>query len=182
VLTHAEQPRAQFLLLGYYFALLLTTCQSVKLASRRASDEHLADLVRLTTSILNLAMDTADSRTQHLTDHIYHIITFSAITLCRLLGLYEGRISLTHDITALDDLVSRLVDWLKSIGLRCHVAHMLGNVVASQQRKLRPNTHPTPMSSTSIDALPFDTNMLYPEFINAEMFDINTEGFWPSWN
>jgi hypothetical protein len=59
---------------------------------------------------------------------------------------------------------------------------MLGNVVASQQGKLRPNTHPTPMSSTSIDALPFDTNMLYPEFINAEMFDINAEDLWPSWN
>ena len=149
--------------------------------SKNISDDALGGLIRLTTSIINLAIDTTDERTQHLTDHIYHIITFSAITLCRLLSAYEDQLSVSHDVASLDTLVTSLVDWLKSIGLRSHVAHMLGGVVLSQQRKLRPEAQPTPYSTTSATSLPFDTALLYPEFINAEMFDIHFDEDWQAW-
>lgn len=167
--------------MGYQFALLLTSCQSIKLTSRRISDDLLAEHVQCASSILNLAMDTTDSRTQHLTDHIYHIITFSAITLCRLVSTYEDRLAAIHDIGALDFLVTKLITWLKSIGLRSHIARLLGNVVESQQKKLRPKGQASPISADSSEALPFDTALLYPDFINAEAFNINVESLWPTW-
>ncbi|SPN98645.1 related to nicotinamide mononucleotide permease [Cephalotrichum gorgonifer] len=175
-----DQPRSQFLQMGYYFALLLTLGQAVKSTHSRMGDSPLSELVRLTTSIINLAMDTTDERTQHLTDHIYHVITFSALTLCQLLNNYEERLCLSHDISALDSLVTKLVVWFRSIGLSCHVTHMLGNLVYAQQTKLRPDAAGTPYSGAGLEGLP-SPNLEFPEFISGEMFDVETE-LWPPWD
>ncbi len=176
LINSLEQPRSQFLQMGYYFARLLSLRRAVKATHSRMGDSPLSKLIRLTTSILNLAMETADERTQHLTDNIYHIVTFSAITLCQLLRKYEDQLRHSQDVPALHSLVGRLVAWLRSIGLRCHVAHMLGDLVSAQQRRLRPGG--TPSSGNSVFAGLASTNTLFPHIISAEMLEGET-GLWP---
>lgn len=197
--TPTDQSRSQFMQMGYNFAHLLVICQSNKLTSRRIVNADLRALVDGTEEILNLAMNTTDARTQHLTDHIYHVITFSAITLCRLLSTYENTLlePLAYDVAGLDGLVTRLITWLKSIGPRSHVAHMLGSVVASQQKKLRPQAcmqvHDNSVidsrlrddgdsGAQSVESLPFDTALLYPDFIQADLFDYSADDLWPTWD
>ena len=178
--------------MGFHFALLLAHCQSLKSTTALMCGSILAEMVRLSTSIINLAIDTTDERTRHLTDHIYHIITFAAITLCRLVNAYEPKLrAAKHDIHALDELIWRLVSWLKSIGLPCHVAHMLGNIVSMQHEKLRPGARPQ-ASVSPYDAmsrpghqrgLPSDGSFLYPEFTGAELFDLDSDPtLWPDWD
>ncbi len=177
-----EQPRSQFLQMGYYFARLLSLRRAVKATHNRMGDPPLSELIRLTTSIINLAMETADERTQHLTDNIYHIVIFAAITLCQLLRKYEDQLRKSQDVPALDLLVSRLVAWLRSIGLRCHVAHMLGDLVSAQQRRLRPEGTP---SGNSVSAGLSSTNTLFPHIISAEMLQGETDlwpDLWPPWD
>ncbi|KPI35775.1 putative transcriptional regulatory protein [Cyphellophora attinorum] len=174
-----QQPRSQFLVMGDHFALLLLASRS---KSRIANDdEALSELVRLSTSILNLFLNTDDDRIQHLTDHIYHIFTFAAITLCRLLEAHEARLRKSHDVASLDSLVSRLVLWLKSVGPKSHVAHMLGSVVASEQKRLRPESQPTPIGSiASVESLQYDSTLMFPDFFEA--FDMDAESMWPTWD
>lgn len=209
-----DQPRAQFLQMGYHFAFLLAYCQSFKSAtvSARMRGSVLAEMIQKCTAIINLAMDTTDERTRHLTDHIYHIITFSAITLCGLLHSYESKIRVAnHDVAALDTLVLRLVKWLRSIGLPCHAAHLLGDILSAQHKKLRPNAQllepispytdmtasPTTLLRRSQGHGPgqdqylqpqpqqtFPDNMAYhfPDFIGSELWDVSAESpFWPQW-
>lgn len=58
-------------------------------------------------------MVTAGDRTTHLTGHIYHVVAFSALTLCRLVHKYEPQLRAEgHDIAALDNFVITLVSWL----------------------------------------------------------------------
>lgn len=143
-------------------------------------ESPLSELIRLTTSIINLAMETADERTQHLTDNIYHIVTFSAMTLCQLLRKYEDQLGNSHDVPDLDSLVSRLVAWLRSIGLRCHVAHMLGDLVSAQQKTLRPGVAGTPSGNSAFADMP-SPNTLFPDIISAEMLEGETD-LWPPWD
>ena len=140
----------------------------------------LSELIRLAISIINLAMETTDERTQHLTDNIYHIVTFSAITLCQLLRNYEEQLRLSHDVPALDGLVSRLVGWLGSIGLGCHVAHMLGDLMAAQQRTLRPGVGEGQAGVEVVVGAP-SPSVLFPEVISGEMLYGETE-LWPPWD
>lgn len=149
--VRVDQPRSQFLQMGYHFALLLTFCQSLRTATSETRNTMLSEMIDPCTSIMNLAVDTTDERTQHLTDHIYHVITFSAITLCRLLSTYEDKLRDSHDPQALDALVTRLVVWLRSIGLSCHVAHMLSDVVSAQHKKLRPGAQPVAYAASDAD-------------------------------
>lgn len=169
--------------MGYYFAFLITRNQSMRRRNNGLSPSDLAELLRLIASILHLAIDTIDERTQHLTDHIYHIITFSALILCRLLHKYEDKLKLSHDIESLHLLVSRTVGWLRAIGLSCHVAHMLARTIEAQHKKIRPmetnmaNNDPIYQSPT------FDLSAGFPEYLTAEMFDIDTDDSWPmTWN
>ena len=74
---------------------------------------------------MQLALDTTDDRTRHLSDHVYHMITFAAVTLCRLLHMYETQVAASHNVMELDSLILTLVTWLYSIGLPCHVAGAL---------------------------------------------------------
>jgi len=161
--------------MGFYFARLLVYDQSLKTGSSAVRESLLSEMVRLSTSIINLAMETTDERTQHLTDHIYHMISFAAVTLCRLLRNYEEQLSISHDLNRFDELILSLVSWLHAIGLPCHVAHTMGDVVAAFHKKLRPGAGPSPSTSyVGVDpAIQDDFAQLFPEFYGLPPFDIS---------
>ncbi|KAH8763478.1 hypothetical protein F5882DRAFT_453327 [Hyaloscypha sp. PMI_1271] len=164
-----DQPRSQFIQIGFHFARLLVYDQALK--SRSAA------MTRLSAAIIQLALDTADLRTRHLSDHIYHMITFAAVTLCRLLHMYEDQLASTHRIMELDSLVLTLVTWLHSIGLPCHVAHTLGDVVAAFHENPRTNAHPSPY-----DQVQDDIGLYFPELLGIETFDGGNFDFIPDWD
>ncbi|KAF1360681.1 hypothetical protein EJ07DRAFT_165292 [Lizonia empirigonia] len=157
-----DQPRSQFIQMGYHFAQLLTYDRSLKIRSAAVRETLLIEMVRLSTTIMKLAMDTADERTRHLTDHIYHMLSFAAFTLSRLLHKYEEQLAATHDLLELDRLVLSLAAWLHAIGLPCHIAHTMGSVVAAFHAKLRPEIE----SASYIDvdpAIQDDFARFFPE-------------------
>ncbi|KAK0384886.1 hypothetical protein NLU13_7365 [Sarocladium strictum] len=134
-----NQPRSQFLQMGFHFAHLLAYYQSLKSLRSTMGTSTLSEMVRLSKTIINLAIDTSDDRTRHLTDHIYHVVTFSALTLIHLLNTSERKIhtATNHSVSDLDALIIKLVRWLRSIGLSCHVSHLLSDVVQTQFEKFR---------------------------------------------
>ncbi|KAH7304205.1 putative C6 finger domain protein [Stachybotrys elegans] len=189
------QPRSQFLQMGFHFAYLLAYCQSLKSPKSVMHSSVLKEMIQHCKSIINLAIDTTDERTRHLTDHIYHIITFSALTLCRIVHTYESKLrSANHNVADIDALIFRLINWFRSIGLPCHVAHILGDILSAQFQKLRPAFQPTVATATSSMVqdsevmssnedlfLPTDLSF-YPNFIEAELFgiDMGVQN-WPEW-
>ncbi|KAF2791830.1 hypothetical protein K505DRAFT_418841 [Melanomma pulvis-pyrius CBS 109.77] len=170
-----DQPRSQFVQMGFHFAQLLIYDQSLKTRSAAARESLLSEMIRLSTAIINLAMETTDERTRHLTDHIYHMISFASVTICRLLHNYEEQLSLTHNLHSLDTLILSLVSWLHAIGLPCHVAHTMGDVVAAFHKKLRPDYGPSPSTSyAEVDpAIQDDFAQLFPELFGAASFDMS---------
>lgn len=152
-------------------------------------------MIELSRKIINLAIDTTDDRTRHLTDHIYHIVTFSALTLCRLVHMYEDQLLVANiEVDDLDHMVIRLIAWLRSIGLPCHAAHLLSDIVSSQFHKLRPAVQSIPANNASssiqdydglsnfgVSALSPNVGFLYPDLIGSELFDIG-DGTWPQWS
>jgi hypothetical protein len=174
--ARADQPRSQFIQMGFHFAQLLVYDQALKSRSAAVRESRITEMTRLSAAIMQLALDTADNRTRHLSDHIYHMITFAAVTLCRLLHMYENQLAATHNIMDLDALVLTLVTWLHSIGLPCHVAHTLGDVVAAFHGKLRPNAHPSPY-----DQAQDDIALYFPELLGIETFDGGNFDFIPDW-
>lgn len=169
-----DQPRSQFVQMGFYFAQLLVYDQALKTRSAAVRESLLSEMVRLSTAIISLAMETTDERTRHLTDHIYHMISFAAVTLCRLLHNYEEQLSSSRDLHSLDELILSLVSWLHAIGLPCHVAHTMGDVVAAFHKKLRPDFGSSPSTSyAGVDpAIQDDFAQLFPEFYGTASFDI----------
>ncbi|QPH03834.1 hypothetical protein C2857_000214 [Epichloe festucae Fl1] len=151
-----NQPRSQFLHMGFHFAHLFAYYQSLKSPQMMMDSTILSEMIHLSRTIINLAIDTADERTRHLTDHIYHIVTFSALTSCQLLHNYASELeAIDYDIYALDSLIYTLINWFDSIGPRCDAAHLLGHIVSVQFQKLRPGFRPAESS------LPYD--MIGPE-------------------
>jgi hypothetical protein len=63
--------------MGFHFAQLLIYEQALSSRSAAVRESLLSEMVRLSAAILTLAMETTDLRTQHLSDHIYHVITFA---------------------------------------------------------------------------------------------------------
>jgi hypothetical protein len=178
----SDQPRSQFLQMGYHFAQLLAFGQSLKSGTVVVRESLVSEMVRLSATILQLAMETADERTRHLTDHIYHIITFSSVTLCRLLNTYEDQLRASNDIPALDLLVLQLVAWLRSIGLPCHVAHTLGDVVSALHKKLRPHAQAAEYANSETDqSIDIDIAFTFPELFGSEFYEINSGELWPGW-
>ncbi|CAL5868598.1 uncharacterized protein PFLUO_LOCUS2825 [Penicillium psychrofluorescens] len=161
-----EQPRSQFLMMGFHFSNLLLYEHALKSKSARARDSVVSEMIRHSTTIIQLAMDTVDDQTRHLSDHIYHMITFAAIVICRLLNVYEGQLTFTHNIAELDSLIHSLVEWLPCIGLPCHAAHTLGNIIAKVHQKLRPRVEKTPLTALA-DEFPDENfnNYYFPEFL-----------------
>ncbi|KAF5654102.1 hypothetical protein F25303_1712 [Fusarium sp. NRRL 25303] len=154
VLFH--EPRSQFLQMGFHFAHLLAHCQSLKSPKSVMHSSVLKEMIKHSKIIINLAIDTTDDRTRHLTDHIYHILSFSALTLCRIVHTYESKLRATnYDTTELDNIVFKLINWFKTIGLPCHAAHILGDIVHAQFQKLRPDFQPsTPLVSGALSENP----------------------------
>lgn len=161
--------------MGFEFAQLLIFDKALKSRSAAVRESLVSEMIRHSTSIIKLALDTTDARTRHLSDHVYHMITFAAITLCRLLHMYEGQVASSHNVLELDSLILTLVSWLHSIGLPHHIAHTLGVVVAAFHQKLRPNSHPSP--NTQPDE---DIRLYFPELLGIETFDGNFD-FLPDW-
>lgn len=167
--------------MGFHFAQLLIYEQALNSRSASVRESLLSEMVRLSAAILTLAMETADIRTQHLSDHIYHIITFAAITLCRLLHKYEDQLTGSHNVAELDQLVSTLVTWLSSIGLPCHVAHKLSEIVSAFHEKLRPNARPTPMFEED-SQWQQDLTGSFPDLgTDLELFYSENGEFFPDW-
>ena len=162
--------------MGFHFAQLLVYDQALKSRSAAVRESLLSEMIRLAAAMIQLALDTADVRTRHLSDHVYHMITFAAVTLCRLLHMYEKQVASSHNIVELDSLVLTLVTWLHSIGLPCHVAHTLGDVVAAFHEKLRPNAHPS-----SYEEAQDDIGLYFPELLGIETFDGGNFDFLPNW-
>ena len=168
--------------MGFYFAHLLAR-------SRSRSVAILADTIHLSRTIINLAIETSDDRTRHLTDHIFHILIFAALTLLRLVYMYERKLLASgHDIAALDQLVANLIGWMSSIGLQCHVAHMLSQMLLTQFRKFRPefvltgcNDHADIGISEGVSDWDQDVAFTIPEFIESELFNFDGNTAWPQW-
>lgn len=154
-------------MMGFHFSNLLLYEHGLKAKVIHNRDHLVSEMVRHSTAIVHLAMDTVDERTRHLSDHIYHMITFAAIIICRLLNSYETQLGLTHNTAELDSLVLNLVQWLHSIGLPCHAAHTLGNIIAKVHQRLRPRVEAVPITAPP-DEFPPDesfTNYYFPEFL-----------------
>lgn len=152
--------------MGFHFSNLLLYEHALKSRVAQARESLVSEMIRHSTTIVHVAMDTVDERTRHLSDHIYHMITFAAIIICRLLNSYEEQLSTTFNIEELDALIQDLVQWLHSIGLPCHAAHTLGNIIAKVHQKLRPRVEKTPLPAF-VDDLPEEnfTNYYFPEFL-----------------
>ncbi|KAJ5972852.1 uncharacterized protein N7479_002770 [Penicillium vulpinum] len=170
-----EQPRSQFLSMGFHFCHLLLYEHALKTKSSRARESVVSEMIRHSTAIVQLAMNTVDERTRHLTDHIYHMITFAAIIVCRLLNAYQEQVASTHNVDELELLVRDLVQWLYSIGLPCHAAHTLGNIVAKVHQKLRPHVELPPANPQPYELLGELNNHYFPEFLGLGM---SADGNW----
>ena len=142
-----DQPRSQFVQMGFCFAQLLTYDQSLKTRSAAVRESLINEMVRLSPAIINLAMNTADERTRHLTDHIYHMLGFAAIALSRPLHYHEEQLAASCDLHGLDCFILALVNWLHNIALPCHVGHTMGNVAAAFHKKLCPKSGQSPSNS-----------------------------------
>ncbi|KAF2831243.1 hypothetical protein CC86DRAFT_136873 [Ophiobolus disseminans] len=176
-----DRPRSQFLKMGFYFAQLLTYDQSLKTRSTAARESLINEMIRLSTAIVSLAMNTTDERTRHLTDHIYHMISFAAVTLSRLLHTYEPQLAASHDIPGLEDLISSLVAWLHDIGSPSHIAHTMGNVVTAFHKKLRRGSGLSPTASfEDVDTeIHDDFAQLFPELFGARPFIVGSVSMLP---
>jgi len=178
-----DQPRSQFLQMGYHFAQLLAFSQLLRSGTAAMRESLLSEMVRLCATIINLAMDTSDERTRHLTDHIYHVITFSSVTLCRLVHTYEAQLQRTSDVAELDALVLRSVAWMRSIGLTVHVAHTLGDVISALHKKLRPDAQAATSADSETDqSIQTDMALMFPDLLGSEWMDISNGELWPDWD
>jgi hypothetical protein len=192
--------------MGFHFAYLLAYGQFLQSPTALRGgpavvESTVIEMIKRSTAIIHLAIETTDERTRHLTDQIYHIVTFAGLALCRLVHSYESKL---HDVDALDALVTELAQWLKSIGLPCHAAHMLGNILSAQFGKLRPRVRQVVDADADanadadsreggIDFSAFDAQSLsgagtaagelYPDFMGSDFLNIPMDAApWPQWD
>jgi hypothetical protein len=191
-----DQPRSQFLQLGFHFAHLLADCESLKATKPAVSDRALSDVVQSSKQIIDIFLDTADERTRHLTDHVYNVVTFAALTLCRVLQSYCAQLQQAgHDLYELHKLIKSIVAGLGSVGLPCHAASMLAAVVSARFARVQSTLEglgaissegvvaesppSIPEAYTDFDEYTF----MYPDFSRADLFDVNLDvPQWASWN
>lgn len=167
--------------MGYYFTLLLTMTRSIR-NKRGSVSSNLDDLIRLITSILHLVIETVDDRTQYLTDHVYHVVVFSALSLCQVLSKHEVLLRASHDVSLLDSLLSNTIEWLKSIGTASHITHLLARVVESQYRKARPEQQAVP--ATTIPTPDMAESMFaYPDYLMTDLYNYGDDSanLWHDW-
>lgn len=180
--------------MGREFAYLIMYYQSLMSPRKVIEGSVLEEMIRRCQNIINLVVGTADDRTPHLTDHIYLVMAFAALTLCRLVHTYEPQLRRgSYDIDALDATVVRLVGWLRTIGLPCHIAPLLGRIVLAQFKKFRPNVDTQDVfsppittdlgvyASLDLQTLSSDAAFPYPDLIGSELFYMANGPAWPQW-
>ncbi|RMY79249.1 hypothetical protein D0862_13212 [Hortaea werneckii] len=131
-----DQSRHQFLLMSYSFGQLLMCEQVLGSKSVAVHKSLLEEMLRHSSSIMQLAIDTTDARTKHLTDHVYHIIAFAAVTALRLMSRYRKNLQASTDIGQMETLVSKTVEWLDSIEPVSNAGRTMSDVIKATQRKL----------------------------------------------
>ncbi|CAI6332092.1 unnamed protein product [Periconia digitata] len=169
-----DQPDAQFIQMGFWFAQLLFHDRALR-TQPTLSSPLFSEMIRLSTSIMKCAIESSDHQTPYLTDHIFHMISFAAVTLCRLLHKNEEQLSSTHSIQALDNEVIAVVVWLHGVGLPCHVAHTMGDVVLAIHSRLRPefNIETRNQMVGGVDeGVQEDFALLFPEFYGLAAWDV----------
>ena len=175
-----DQPRPQFLHMSFYFAQLLMYEQSLNNKSAAVRESLLSEMVRLSFDLLTTALETNDERTKYLTDHIYHMIAFAAVTLSRLLYKYENQFGSQHTIDKADALVTETVRWLHGIGIPSHIGTMMGNLMEAVQQKLRP------AAQRSISNIPDPTqlhveDLIIPDLLGMDSIDFDWDAMIPDW-
>lgn len=163
--------------MGFWFAQLLLHDRALKTRNPSSRPTLCSEIVRLSTSIMKLARQFSGPQTPYLTDHIFHMISFASVTLCRLLHTHEDQLSLSqHDVQRLDDDILSTAMWLHAIALSCHVAHTMGDVVLAFHRRLRPrfeNVLSNQMADGIDPAVQDDFAVLFPEFYGeVAVFDV----------
>lgn len=164
------------------------------------STSTLSEMIRLSQTIINLAIDTADDRTRHLTDQIYHLVTFSALALMQITHNYESKLRATkYNIADLDNTVIKLVNWLRSVGMPCHVSHLLSDVVLAQFKRFRPQWEAPGRAATAISPSQEDMSFFvgsdasaagllnssysFSDLIGTDLFGMDTDvSLWPEWD
>lgn len=174
-----EQARHQFLQMGFDFAQLLLYERSLNAKSANIRQSLVSEMLRLSADILKGAMVSTDNRTEHLTDHVYHVITFAAITMCRLLYKYEDLPLSSHSVQDRHALIRRTIEWLGSIGLDSHVARTMGDTISAVHRRLYPEQHPIAFSTPRPDNGDFTTGVM-PDFLGLDAA-IEWDSLLPDW-
>lgn len=179
-----DQPRRQFLQTSFWFAGLLIYEQSLTSKSAAVRESVVSDMVRLSSDILKLFMETADERTKHLTDHVYHVVTFAAVTLCRLLCRYEtpelkARLSLGE----MDELIHTFINWLQSLDTAPHISKIMSRLIRNVQSRLRPDFASDQLelgiqqTSPNADAMP----ELFGMDDNFDFSNVDWDAIIPDW-
>lgn len=169
-------------MMGFHFAHLLLYDKSLKLSPVQTGDTVISKMINHATSLTQLAMDTKDEETRHLSDHIYHMITFAAIVICRLLNMHKAQVSATHNVEDLHSLVLGLIDWLRDIGLPCHAAHTLGGLIARAHQKLCPRVESPSLLDSSQGLFGADFTNYFPEFLGIEAPGDANWALLPGWS
>lgn len=158
------------------------------------SEQILADVIQSSKLIIEIFLDTTDERTRHLTDHIYNVVTFAALTLCRILQNHRNQLQEAgHDLGKIHKLIEAIISGLNSVGLPCHAASMLAAVVSARFARLQ--TTFDDVGSISSEALVLDPSassgaftglndytFMYPDFSRTDLFDLTVDApQWPAW-
>lgn len=158
------------------------------------SEQTLADVIQSSKLIINIFLDTTDERTRHLTDHVYNVVTFAALTLCRILHSHRNRLQEAgHDLGMIHKLIEAIIAGLSSVGLPCHAASMLAAVVSARFARLQ--TTLDDIGAISSEALVGDLSasseefagiedytFMYPDFSRTDLFNLTIDApQWASW-
>jgi hypothetical protein len=181
--------------MGLHFAHLLADCESLKASKAVVSERTLGDVIQSSEDIINIFLDTTDERTRHLTDHVYNVVTFAALTLCRVLQSYHAQLQEAgHDLRMLHKLIEAIIIGLSSVGLPCHAASMLAAVVSARFARLQ--TTVEDMRTLAAEGLVAETSasmseaytgfddytFMYPDFSRTDLFDVSADlPQWTSW-
>ncbi|KAI7247292.1 hypothetical protein KC352_g13804 [Hortaea werneckii] len=175
-----DQPRHRSLLMSYSFGQMLVCEQELSSKSVVVQNSLLEEILRHSSSIMQLVIDTTDARTKHLTDHVYHVIAFAAVTALRLMSKYREYFQDYADFGEMESLISEIVDWLDSIGPGSHTGHMMSDVIKATQRKLGFGVSSS--TQTSPLALPMDsTNFAVPALFAANTAEFDWDAIVPDW-
>lgn len=171
-----DEPRSQFLQLGFKFTYLFAHYQSLQSSQTKIQHTTLIDMIALAKDIITLIVDTTDGLSQYLTDHVYHIVTFAALILCQILQSYQ---TLLHDhkvdTGAVEDFVTKLLGWLETIGTTGHIARILSPVISSRFAKIQ-RIH---TSSSNLRSIPSHSTMDF-HIPGLEMFtEYEGTTLWP---